>query len=169
MTDIALIKFRPGDLAGPIMHRTKTTPDGDLDGSPSLTAKRDLARWYAVVAATEDAVRSRIADGAVDRDETVRRAALIAAAASAPPPPGAPWTPVWMGVWDAVKLDDAHEQHGLLREDAEALALRIRDAPAVEQACLADMVERYWLRAESLDLEVALQLAGLIDADGEGG
>lgn len=62
----------------------------------------------------------------------------------------------WAEILDADRLDGLGRKWGA---DAEALALRLRDATTGQQTAVAEVVERFWARAD-LPTRQALEAAG---------
>lgn len=150
------VRFRPGHLEDAIQERSMLPPDADgkaLDALYSITARRDLERYYAALHRTLRQVRLTEAQAmaVVDALDSVL---LIDAA-----------TPFHLAqeVADAVRLDGLAERHGI---DGDDLIRLLRDDLApFEVLAIADAVERVKLLSSGpapVPLAAALRSVGLV-------
>lgn len=132
-TALTQVQFRPGPLAGPLAERGEPSAAGS-------TARRDLGRYYALLARALGAVQL-----------TEAEASLLCDASN-----GTLWEPasiplLWAGVDDAIRLHGVDRQWGV---DGPALVARLRALDAGASWALVDAVERFWRnpnpRAEAL-------------------
>lgn len=146
------ITFRAerGPLGALITGRTR-------DGlSASLVAKRDLGRYYAVLANSRGEVQEAI--GGVCQAHLVLDA-LNGSWLGDDPSLGM----AWAEVADHIGLNDAAAVWGITDDEASRLVTRLRTLSPGGRACLLDAVESWWHQDEDQDdAEARLRVVGLI-------
>lgn len=147
--DIAFRATR-GPLWAPITVRAR-------DGlSPSLAAKRDLERYYGVVAASMPEVRAALGGEA---GANLVCDALNGIWLGDSPSVGL----AWAEIAEHVRLNDAAAIWGMPRDAADDLVQRVRHLSPGATAALVDAVETWWHDESGDDAVVVLARVGLIE------
>ncbi len=120
--------------------------------SPAAVAKRDLERFYTLLARSMHEVRAALGGeaGAVVVCHALNGVWLADNVG-----------PIWAEVADHLRLVGADSE--LVGEEGDALVLRLRDMSPGAAAALADAVELWWHDEPAADRAEGLRRRGLID------
>lgn len=150
MPTMLRIRVQQGPLGALLDARTRD------DLSASLVAKRDLERYYTVLANSVREVQAALGGekGACLVCDALNGVWLTEASAVGL---------AWAEVADHIRLNGAAEKWGLTEDEAADLVERLRDLSPGATATLVDAVERWWHDAPAGDdREEWLRRAGLI-------
>lgn len=151
---MAPITFRDAGLEPVIDARMRG--DGSRE-SLGLVAKRDLRRYYDLIAAALP-----------DLDLSPAEACLICDALVDVQIADDRWLRLWAEVSDGVRAGDLGAKWGLSDAAVERLVERLRLLPPSGRAAICDAVERFWIvmrRAPKTPLNDALEQVGLLPGD----
>lgn len=142
--DYPKIEFRAGELLAPLQERT--TPNGF---SPDVIAKRDLARYYALLA---DELRS------LDPPLTVGEACLLMDVLNGTFLDEHTYRFLVVEVSDGITLNQVDRKWDV---DGPALVARVAAMSPGQRLALVDAAERFWLHPEQ-DTDELLRRVGLV-------
>lgn len=137
------IQFRAGDLVEPLDDRASERVGISRDGA----AKRDLARYYDVLARSLDALSLSSAESS-----------LICDAARGTAWDTSSYRLLWAEIDDAIRLDQLDTKWNV---DGPALVAKLRNLAPGTAMAIVDAVERFWLTPDD-DREASHRRVGLV-------